>query len=214
MATYNGEKYIGEQLKSILSQTLLPNEIVICDDLSTDNTINIINDFKIKSNIKIRYFQNEKRLGFGQNFSRAIGLSKGDLIFLSDQDDFWFNDKLSYSVNQMQLNNKSYLFYNNAEFCDANLKPTKILKMDLLKRQGDHFIQGCCLMLKREIVPLILPIPKYISHDSWIGYIGRALDVIHFSSASKQYYRIHQSNTSTNESNQIRKIYYWNKLKV
>ena len=68
MATYNGEKYIGEQLKSILSQTLLPNEIVICDDLSTDNTINIINDFKIKSNIKIRYFQNEKRLGFGQNF--------------------------------------------------------------------------------------------------------------------------------------------------
>lgn len=94
MATYNGERYIKEQLESILFQTRKPDEIIINDDRSIDGTVDIIADIKKKYNAPIILKVNEKRLGYAQNFREAIRRTKGEIVFLSDQDDVWLENKI------------------------------------------------------------------------------------------------------------------------
>src|SRR4051812_44291759 len=89
MGAYNGEAFIGEQLASIAGQSKLPIELVICDDASTDSTVNRIEEFARAAPFPIRTYRNEANLGVAGNFGRAIGLCNGDLIALSDQDDVW-----------------------------------------------------------------------------------------------------------------------------
>ena len=94
MCTYNGSKFIQEQLNSILSQTQPVDEIVICDDGSTDNTLGIIENIKKNTAANIRIFRNDTNLGFKKNFFKAISLCQGDIVFLSDQDDVWSPNKV------------------------------------------------------------------------------------------------------------------------
>src|SRR4030095_5004546 len=94
MCTYNGARYIAEQLESIAAQTYPPGEIIVCDDASTDNTLEIVKDFASRASMPVRVFVNEENSGSTRNFSKAIGLCGGDLIALSDQDDFWLANKL------------------------------------------------------------------------------------------------------------------------
>ena len=95
MATYNGEKYIREQLNSIANQVILPDEVVICDDASSDSTVNIIKEFLIISPFPVRLHVSLTNIGYAKNFEKAIGLTSGDVIFLCDQDDIWLKDKIS-----------------------------------------------------------------------------------------------------------------------
>jgi glycosyltransferase involved in cell wall biosynthesis len=94
LCTYNGAKYILPQLESIAKQTLIPNEIVICDDGSTDETITLIEHFKLSASFTIRLYRNEQNLGSTKNFEKALSLCNGDIIFLSDQDDIWLPEKV------------------------------------------------------------------------------------------------------------------------
>lgn len=94
MATYNGERYLREQLESICNQTHKPDEIIIGDDHSSDSTPVIIQSFMKETKVQIRFFYNSKRLGYAKNFRKVLGLAKGDLIFLSDQDDIWEKEKI------------------------------------------------------------------------------------------------------------------------
>ena len=94
MATFNGGKYLQEQLKSILEQSLEPDEIIICDDCSTDNTADVIRSMKKMSKIPIHFWNNKEHLGYGQNFRQAINRASGDIIFLCDQDDVWVKNKI------------------------------------------------------------------------------------------------------------------------
>jgi len=87
LCTYNGELYLREQLESILKQTFPPDEIIICDDGSTDTTIKILEEFRRKSFIPVKVYYNKENLGVSKNFEKAISLCSGDIIFLSDQDD-------------------------------------------------------------------------------------------------------------------------------
>ena len=95
MCTYNGAKYLSEQLDSIITQNLSPTEIVICDDISEDNTWDILQDYQAKYPAVIKLYRNERRLGIVKNFEKALNLCTGDIIFLSDQDDIWLRDKTS-----------------------------------------------------------------------------------------------------------------------
>ena len=95
MATFNGEKYIKEQIESILSQISLSDELVISDDKSTDNTLDIIRDF---NDPRIKLYIHEKDHGFVRNFENALTKSNGDIIFLSDQDDIWMPDKVNTTL--------------------------------------------------------------------------------------------------------------------
>ena len=98
MCTYNGAFFIEEQLLSILNQTMSVDEIVICDDGSIDQTLDIINSIQSKSSIDIRVYKNEKQLGVCANFQKAVNLCKGNIIFLSDQDDIWKREKVETVV--------------------------------------------------------------------------------------------------------------------
>lgn len=98
LCTYNGEKYLQEQLDSILSQTIPVDEIVICDDCSTDGTLKILEDYKILFPHLFRVFSNEKNLGYVNNFEKALLLCNNDVIFLSDQDDIWKINKVEKTL--------------------------------------------------------------------------------------------------------------------
>ena len=94
MCTYNGARFLREQLESIASQTCLPDELVVCDDGSTDATLGILASYAKVSNFPVRVHCNTIRLGATRNFEQAISLAQGEVIVLSDQDDIWRHDKL------------------------------------------------------------------------------------------------------------------------
>lgn len=118
LCTYNGEHYISEQLQSILSQTRAVDEIVICDDISTDDTVNIVDAVMKWANIPIRLIVNERNLGCRANFQKAIDLCKGDIIFLSDQDDIWAPDKVERVLNWFESNDEKDVVFTNGTFID------------------------------------------------------------------------------------------------
>src|SRR3974390_417909 len=94
MCTYNGAAYLTEQLQSIAAQTVVPDELVVCDDGSTDATVSLLDEFRRAASFPVRVFRNETRLGAAKNFERAVRLCAGDLIFLCDQDDAWNPSKI------------------------------------------------------------------------------------------------------------------------
>lgn len=105
MTTYNGEKYVKEQLESILEQTKPVDEIVIMDDKSTDETVEIIKKIQEKSEVKIILEVNKENVGYIENFRRAIKKTKGDIIFLCDQDDVWYKGKVEVMSGLMENGN-------------------------------------------------------------------------------------------------------------
>ena len=116
MCTYNGEKYLRGQLDSIIGQTYKNLEIIIVDDGSKDATMHILNTYASIDN-RIKIFQNEKNLGFVQNFSKAISLCNGDFIALADQDDIWKKNKIEVFINEIGENT---LIYSDAQLMDEN----------------------------------------------------------------------------------------------
>ena len=95
LCTYNGERFLSQQLESLAAQTILPDELVICDDASSDSSLRILEDFAQKAPFIVRIFKNPKNLGYIKNFEKAIGLCSMDVIFLSDHDDYWESEKLN-----------------------------------------------------------------------------------------------------------------------
>lgn len=121
MATFNGEKYLHDQLISIASQNVAPTEIIVCDDGSSDRTVDILKEFKAKSPITVKIFQNRERLGFGDNFLKAASMCQGDLISFSDQDDVWLPDKLADASRVFNELSGTNLVLQNSYLCDDNL---------------------------------------------------------------------------------------------
>jgi glycosyltransferase involved in cell wall biosynthesis len=97
LCTYNGERFLHQQLDSIAMQTRLPDELVVCDDRSTDRTLAIVREFAASAPYPVRVFENQANLGFAANFEGAIRRCDGDLIALSDQDDVWYPTRLERS---------------------------------------------------------------------------------------------------------------------
>ena len=121
IATYNGEKHLKEQLGSFVKQTRLPDELIVSDDLSSDNTFEIIKKFAEEAPFKVIYSQNKKTLGYAGNFSKALTKTSGDLILLSDQDDVWFNNKIE-TIEKVANECDELLIVNDKLITDANLK--------------------------------------------------------------------------------------------
>lgn len=126
MATYNGELYIRRQLDSIAQQTLPPAELIVCDDGSTDSTVNIVNDFSRSAPFPVEVVQNEKRLGFTANFLQAARMCHGDLIAFCDQDDEWLPQKL-HRIVEISRESDALLFANADELIDRDGKSMGII---------------------------------------------------------------------------------------
>jgi len=216
MATYNGAKYIEEQLQSFIDQSLLVDELIICDDGSTDNTIKIIKKFQETTPFNIKLLINDKRLGYGQNFGKALSLCGGDLIFISDQDDVWFPNKVEEIINIVEKNPDKYLFMNDTIITDGNLNSSGITKLQQIKAARNNtksFVQGSCSAVRKEFLKLALPIPDiYKSHDNWLSELALALDLKCLYPEALQYYRIHGNNTGKLYLNTTEKIHFYHKI--
>lgn len=192
MCTYNGESYLREQLKSICSQTRLPEEIIICDDGSTDATLQILDEFREKSPFLIRIHSNETRLGPTKNFEKAIALCSGDVVALSDQDDVWMPHKLERLEKMFAHHPKAGYVFSDALVVDKTLSPfgdTMWERVSFTKRQRRYFAQGhqlevlfkhnvvtgATMAFRAELRDWILPIPEQWVHDAWIALLFSAV---------------------------------------
>lgn len=216
MCTYNGGKYLQEQLDSIASQTRLPDELVICDDCSNDNTVDIINGFSQEVSFPMRVYINEYNLGITKNFEKAISLCQGNVIALSDQDDVWHPDKLKEIDNYFSLHPKTGALFTDAVVVDEKLKEMspslwktikfseklqrKVLRgkaYELLVR--GNFVTGATMAFREKYKKDIMPIPTNLFlqtwvHDGWIALVISAFAEISFINKPLIKYRQHSMN--------------------
>lgn len=208
MATYNGEKYLREQLDSVLQQTYSDFELVICDDHSTDKTLEIVQEYALRDS-RIRYSVNPTNLGFRRNFEHAIELCKGEYIALCDQDDIWKPDHLE--VLYRNIDNCA-ISCADAELVDLEGRPlnmvfskfvgfynmpderSKLIYKILLR---GNFIQGASMLLRTSFICKCTPIPDAVLyHDAWFAACACLDDGINFSFESITLYRQHKSNVT------------------
>lgn len=186
LASYNGEKYIREQIESILSELSQNDEIIICDDASSDTSFSIIQSI---SDPRITPIRNTKNIGHVKTFEKAMSLAKGDLIFLSDQDDIWVDGRVSLMVRKI-INTGASLVSSNFDVID---KDGTLMQQYLVgelksKDSSKHFMNiikiimgkasyfGCAMAFRRNMINLILPIPSFVEcHDLWIALTGNLI---------------------------------------
>lgn len=200
MATYNGEKYIKEQIKTILQNLQENDELVISDDGSNDNTIDIIKNFNDK---RIRLLDGPRK-GLKQNFNNAIKNTTGDYIFLSDQDDIWMPDKVSKML-EIFRKNDYILIQHDAIVVDESdniifnsFAEHRKVKTGIIKNLIKNSYHGCCIAFKSDLKAKILPIPNNIYlHDQWIGMVAELEGKTYFSDEKLIKYRRHSENNSS-----------------
>lgn len=210
MATYNGAKYLPQQLRSLVAQTRQPDEVIISDDGSTDGTLNIVEKFSKSAPVEVHVLRNQKNLGYAGNFSRALEAATGDLVFLSDQDDIWFPNKLERLESFANKNPAAQLIMCDAALTDEELKPVGLTKIEQIRYAGlpmSFFVMGCCAAIRREFLDLTLPIPaRYPAHDTWLVCIADGLKAKAILEEPLQYYRRHGDNESKFIANELRPI--------
>lgn len=210
MATYNGEKFIREQLDSILAQTITDWELIVCDDVSTDSTIAILEEYAKKDG-RIQIHKNKVNLGFKRNFEKAISLCSSDYIALCDQDDIWYSNHLEVLYNQ--IGNHS-LSIGNSDIVDVN---NQYLNKRMSDTDGIHFIpedtklllyreffyanpfQGASMLLKKDFALSCIPIPNEVHyHDTWISICACFADGLIYTYTPITRYRQHGKNVTIN----------------
>jgi len=212
LASYNGEKYIAEQIDSLLEQTEQNFKLYICDDKSTDNTYNIIEDYARRYPDKIFVSQNEKNLGGAKfNFIKMMTEHKDDYVMLCDQDDVWLPDKIEKSLQKIKemesrhSREKPLLAHTNLCIVDENLKiishsywekvNAKVEEKKFNKVLVQNFAAGCTMIYNKAFGDLIVKEPDYcIMHDWWLILLASAFGEIGETDRSTILYRQHDSN--------------------
>lgn len=220
LATYNGSKFIREQLDSIARQDLQPNEIVICDDVSSDLTVDIVKDFQRGYAGSIRLYENESQMGYVKNFEQAISICRGDIIALCDQDDVWLPEKLRKMAELFVENAECGMVYSDAIVVNSELKP---LGYTVYSRHGkpnlssgnvvySHVkkmrIKGASIAFRAKYRDYILPITsQWWGHDRWISFILAVISKIYAIDIPLMLYRRHGGNVGVDTllDNQIKK---------
>ena len=201
IATYNGERFIREQIDSILRQMSSDDEIIVSDDGSTDNTISIINSIDDK---RIRVIEGPRKQSPTSNFECALKASKGDFIFMSDQDDVWKPNKVNICMEWLQ---RYDCVVSDAEVTDSSLNPLYPSLYAIMQvRQGRIYntiwkngYTGCCMAFRRNVLEASLPFPKDIPmHDIWIGNVAAYKYNVKFIPDTLIYFRRHEDTTSCN----------------
>ena len=210
MATYNGAAYILEQLKSFSDQTLLPDELIITDDCSTDKTEDIVRSFARTAPFEVVFHRNEKNLSYCGNFNMALMKTTGDLVFLSDQDDVWFPEKIETMVRLADKNPEMLVLMNDTELTDGELNSVGLTKLGQIRSAGltlNSYVMGCCCAVRRELLDICMPIPEgFRAHDNWIVAFAQAFNAKLVDTTVLQYYRRHESNESQFIANRTVKV--------
>lgn len=218
MATYNGGSFVKAQLDSFASQLLRPDELVVTDDGSTDETVDVIRQFARTAPFPVRLEINPVNLGYAQNFNRAMSLCSGDLIFLSDQDDVWLDTKIAQIVRLAQDNPRLGCFMNDAILTDAVLHSAGMTKWGQIRAAGmpdSAFVMGCCAAFRRPLMDLLLPIPSGSrSHDNWLIELAEMLGLVLRTREPLQLYRRHETNASDFHVNNLKRLSGTERVKV
>lgn len=207
MATYNGEAYIEQQLKSILPQLGVHDEIILVDDHSVDSTLDIVGQI---NDARIKVHRNEANMGVRRSFEKAIGLTGGQIIFLSDQDDVWHPEKVARFAEAFGRSPQVTLVLSDAAVVD---KHGNVLVSSFFGQRGafvpgvvanliKNKYLGCVMAFRRSLVTRILPFPASIpQHDMWIGLVNGIYGEACYLGAPLVEYRRHDSNASQASSN-------------
>lgn len=201
MATYNGERFIREQLESIFSQLNPDDEVIVSDDGSTDATLEIVERF---SDSRIRVLTGGKRLGPIYNSERALASARGEYIFLSDQDDVWLADKVSECLRGLR---DADLVLHDAYFYEQlldgswargktifELRPPRHGALQNWFRNG---FTGCCMAFRRSLLSRALPFPEKLPmHDQWLGLVAEKTGTVRFIRKPLADYRRHSANAT------------------
>lgn len=214
IATYNGEKYIKEQLKSILNQIDVADEVIISDDNSTDRTLEIIKEF---NDSRIKIFNNVG-IGVIQNFENAIKNASGKFIFLSDQDDIWEPSKVRICLDDFRmgydliLSDCSIFESTTGEIIEESFFKFNASKKGIRNNIIKNSYIGCCMAFTNELKQKVLPFPKTIPmHDSWIGLIAELFFKVNFNNSKLIRYRRHLENVSYTAAGKS-KFSFWKKI--
>ena len=214
MATFNGEEYIAKQLECILSQSLQPDQLIVCDDASKDKTIEIIKSITKKANFEVKLLINENSLGVVKNFEKAISYSSSDIIVFADQDDLWEKNRL-FHIRETFLKKDIDYYFSDSKIIDSNDRVTETTlwnrrlfnshlqasfntkdQLSILLK-FENFIYGMTLAFKAKHLNKILPIEshsKLLTHDTWIPMILSGLNFRGYAdSLSTTFYREHKN---------------------
>jgi glycosyltransferase involved in cell wall biosynthesis len=211
LCTYNGERFLAQQLDSIARQTRLPDELMVCDDCSSDRTVAIANDFARHAPFEVRVVEQTHNVGPWKNFERAVAACAGEIIFLCDQDDVWREDKIERMATILLTHPQAGGVFSDAEVADADLAPRAYSVWDACGltpamqsrfRNGDafaalldcHTIQASSLAFRAAHRAMMLPFPPTWQHDPWISIIIAACSDIVPIDEKLMKYRQHESN--------------------
>jgi len=233
MCTFDGDGFVQEQLESIINQTRPPDEIVICDDHSSDGTVQIIRNILAKISISCMLIENERNLGVNKNFEKAIRYCTGNIIFTADQDDCWLEDKIEFVESQFNANAKTLLVFTDGHVVDENLKSLNSNLWDvfhfpfekdvtgnmsllelLLNR---NVVTGATMAFRSELCELILPFGEGWFFDHWIAIIATIRGGVQALPEKAIKYRMHGKNVvgATKEAYLLRlKKYFSNYSKA
>ncbi len=206
MTSYNGEKYIEQQIRSILEQIGQDDEVIISDDGSTDATLDIIEKI---NDPRISLIKGPGTGSLIQNFEHVLNQAHGDVIFTTDQDDVWKHDKVSTCLFYLK---QADCIVSDCQVVDSQLQTIHPSFFEVNHTLTGKFYNllihngylGCCMAFKKELLPYVLPFPKDIpQHDIWIGNVAAFKFKLLFIDDKLIKYRRHQQNASTtSEKNQ------------
>lgn len=215
MCTYNGERFLEEQLRSIAGQTTLPSELVICDDCSVDSTVEIVKKFAQSAPFEVNLIENAENIGatkkgITRNFEKAVGLCKGQFIALCDQDDVWFPEKLSRLAEPLEGDPQLGGVFSDAQLIDQHSRPTGVrlrettgfsVNEQTKLQRGESLpvllamtkVYGCTLMFRARLLEKMLPVPPSWWLDAWLACMIAVHSRLGFISDPLFFYRIHPS---------------------
>jgi glycosyltransferase involved in cell wall biosynthesis len=210
MATFNGGRFLAEQLETLELQTCAPLELIIFDDGSTDDTLDIVEQFRTRASFPVLIRRNADRLGYGGNFLSAVKLASGEFIAFCDQDDVWLPQKLETAMDVLE-HEQADLFVHAAELIDDVGRPIGLFSQGI-KRSRMYLplalppwgvFYGCTMVFSRKMIDLIdsdhrgahtFEHEGLLSHDLWIYFLGQSMYRVAVDKRALVKYRQHAHN--------------------
>ena len=180
MATFNGERFLEAQLRSIAIQTMPPDELVVSDDASTDNTCDIVRAFAATAPFPVRLIANSHRVGYALNFERAIEQCRGSHVFLADQDDIWNENKIERVMACFSASPEALLIIHDRLVVDADLAGSGASALQGVRQHQEPdtvYVAGCATAIRHELISVTLPLPRLpdVGHDTWLHAVADLL---------------------------------------
>lgn len=223
LATFQGERYLREQLESFKGQTRLPDELCVSDDGSTDRTSAVVQAFAANAPFPVKWFINPKRNGLNKNFEYAVTQCTADVILFSDQDDVWLPGHIENLTAPMESNPKIVAVSSDSEFVDDALRPVGCTQMQsdrfpawlrqatarlprdqfgLVLRQNIHSGHG--MAFRRSLLPLVLPFTETFMYDEWVFLLSAAAGFVTYAPAPLTLHRQHQNQNFKSRNKELK----------